>query len=93
MCASGDVLEGMASAFVGVALPQDQVLVGLEKIHRSRWIEQWYLPGDATEKLDGLRAWHKSRLGVINRVLMHVLCRRAFIGIGEVGVSTLISTH
>lgn len=90
-CVAESVPRNMASNPFSSVLHYDQMLLGLEKLNRTRWVQQWNLGGVAPERMASLRAWHKDRLRVTERLAIHMLCRHFVVGIGAVDVSGTIT--
>lgn len=86
ICNSKEMHEEINSSYLPRKPDPNWLLVGLEKINHTRWIDQCQLPGNAEEKMAQLQDWHKKRLGIMQRVAMYLLCRQFFIGIGTLGV-------
>lgn len=63
--------------------------VSLERLNGTRWLDQCDLSGTAKEKLEKLRVWHHRRLGISQRALAYLLCRRWNVAIGTVSAVSL----
>ena len=62
------------------------VLAAVERIDHTYHLGTCVLPGDASEKMVGLKVWHTLNTGWCQAVSAYVLCKKPYIAIGTLGV-------
>lgn len=70
----------------------DIVLVATERIDHTYHLGTCILPGDASEKMVGLKVWHKVNTGRWQAVGAYMLCKKSYIAVGTLGVSHVPSS-
>ena len=65
----------------------DPVLVATERVDHTYHLDTCILPGDAIEKMVGLKVWHTLNTGRWQAVGAYMLCKKAYIAVGTLGVS------
>jgi hypothetical protein len=65
----------------------DLVLAASERIDHTYHLGTCILPGDASEKLVGLKVWHSLNTGWWQAVGAYMLCKKSYIAVGTLGVS------
>lgn len=67
------------------------VLAAVERIDHTYHLGTCVLPGDASEKMVGLKVWHTLNTGWWQAVGAYMLCKKSYIAVGTLGVSHLQS--
>jgi hypothetical protein len=63
------------------------VLAAVERMDHTYHLGTCILPGDASEKMVGLKTWHSLNTGRWQAVGAYMLCKRPYIAVGTLGVS------
>lgn len=66
----------------------DQILAGIETTDHTYLLGICELPGTADEKMVRLREWRSERVGIWQALAAYVLCKKPFIAVGRLGVSS-----
>lgn len=66
------------------------LLVALEKVNHTFYLDQCSLPGSAGEKVKGLKAWHTANQSNWQGFAAYVLCKKQYIAVGTLGVGTTL---
>lgn len=69
----------------------DPFLVAVERVDHTYHLGTCILPGGASEKMVGLKAWHSLNTGRWQAVGAYMLCKKAYIAVGTLGVSQVPS--
>lgn len=68
------------------------ILAAVERIDHTYHLGTCVLPGDASEKMIGLKVWHTLNTGWWQAAGAYVLCKKSYIAVGTLGVSHNPST-
>lgn len=67
------------------------VLAAIERIDHTYHLGTCVLPGNASEKMVGLKVWHSLNTGRWQAIGAYMLCKKSYIAIGTLGVSPVPS--
>ena len=65
----------------------DLVLAAIERIDHTYHLGTCVLPGNASEKMVGLKVWLSLNMGRWQAIGAYMLCKKSYIAIGTLGVS------